>query len=125
MNVLNFILLQAAASGGGMDMSGILMIVAMIAVFYFFMIRPQQKKQKEIKKQREALTIGSRVVTAGGIHGKVVKVGDTDMSIEVAHNVVIRVDKNSIYAAADTSAKEEKKSAAKNADDAIDLEKKK
>lgn len=110
MNILNSILLDAAApAGSGMDMSGILMIVAMIAVFYFFMIRPQQKKQKEIKKQREALTVGSRVVTAGGIHGKVVKVGDTDMSIEVARDVVIRVDKNSIYAAADNSAKEEKK----------------
>lgn len=103
MNVLNFILLDAAAqsTSTGMDMSGILMIVAMIVVFYFFMIRPQQKKQKEIKKQREALTVGSRVVTAGGIHGKIVKVGDTDMSIEVARDVIIRVDKNSIYAVAE------------------------
>lgn len=109
MNVLNYILLDAAAPGGGMDMSGILMIVAMIAVFYFFMIRPQQKKQKEIKKQREALTVGSRVVTAGGIHGKVVKVGDTDMSIEVARDIVIRVDKNSIYAAPEASSSTEKK----------------
>ncbi len=100
-----------------MDYSGILMIIAMIAVFYFFMIRPQQKKQKEIKKQREALTVGSRVVTAGGIHGKVVKVGDTDMSIEVAHNVIIRVDKNSIYAAGGDTAAGENKKGSKPADD--------
>ncbi len=116
MNILNFIFLEQTP-GGGMDYSGILMIIAMIAVFYFFMIRPQQKKQKEIKKQREALTVGSRVVTAGGIHGKVVKVGDTDMSIEVAHNVIIRVDKNSIYAAGGDTAAGENKKGSKPADD--------
>lgn len=100
MNVLNFILLDTTGQeGGGWEM--ILMLVAMFVVFYFFMIRPQQKKQKEIKKQREALTVGNRVVTAGGIHGKIVKVGDTDMSIEVARDVIIRVDKNSIYAVAE------------------------
>ena len=55
------ILLQAGDNAGLMN---ILMIVAIIVIFYFFMIRPQQKKQKEIKKFRESLTVGSNVVTA-------------------------------------------------------------
>ena len=58
----NFILLQAAQGGG---LSGILMIVALFVIFYFFMIRPQQKRQKEIKKFRESLNKGSKIVTAG------------------------------------------------------------
>lgn len=91
------ILLQSAAGGGGF--SGILMIVAMIAIFYFFMIRPQQKKQKEIKKAREAMKNGDRVVTAGGIHGKIKEITDTTIMIEVAPNVQIKVDKGSVYPA--------------------------
>lgn len=64
MNLLNSIfLLEAQAQGGGL--SGMIMIVAMIAIFYFFMIRPQSKKQKEIKKAREAMQSGDKVITAG------------------------------------------------------------
>ena len=63
-------LLQAQGQGGGL--SGIIMIVAMIVIFYFFMIRPQSKKQKEIKKAREAMQNGDKVITAGGIHGKII-----------------------------------------------------
>lgn len=92
---LNLIALQGA-DGAGMQL---IMIVALIVIFYFFMIRPQQKKQKEIKKFRDALTKGDRVITAGGIHGKITKVGDTAFSIEVASGVVILVDRNSVYPA--------------------------
>ncbi len=94
---MNSILLQSAAGGGGF--SGILMIVAMIAIFYFFMIRPQQKKQKEIKKAREAMKNGDRVVTAGGIHGKIKEISDNTIMIEVAPSVQIKVDKGSVYPA--------------------------
>ena len=69
MNLLS-ILLQAPA--GGSQWSGILMMVVIVAIFYFFMIRPQQKKQKEIQKSREALKTGDKVITAGGIYGKIV-----------------------------------------------------
>ncbi len=95
---MNSILLQAA-SGGGSGLSGMLMIVAMIVIFYFFMIRPQQKKQKEIKKAREAMKNGDRVVTAGGIHGKVREISDTTILIEVAPNTTIKVDKGSVFPA--------------------------
>ena len=75
MTLLNSILLQADAAGGGW--SGMLMIIAMIAIFYFFMIRPQQKKQKEIRKAREAMKSGDKIVTAGGIYGRIKEVKDT------------------------------------------------
>ena len=89
MNLLS-ILLQAPA--GGSQWSGILMMVVIVAIFYFFMIRPQQKKQKEIQKSREALKTGDKVITAGGIYGKIK---------EVADGVRIRVDKTSIFASAE------------------------
>ena len=68
--VENFIPLQAAA-GAGQGWSSMIMIVLLIAIFYFLMIRPQQKKQKEIRKFRESLRKGDRVITAGGILGKI------------------------------------------------------
>lgn len=98
-------LLQAETPAGG-GMSGLLMIVAMIAIFYFFMIRPQSKKQKEIKKAREAMQTGDRVVTAGGIHGKIKEVNENNFLLEVAPGVSIKVDKASVYPIAEqTTAK--------------------
>ena len=107
--MLNLILLQAAQQGGG-GYTGIIMIVAMIAIFYFFMIRPQSKKQKEIKKAREAMTVGDRVVTAGGIYGKITEVGDTTFMVSIAPNTEIKIEKTSVYNAPDAApAKNEKK----------------
>ncbi len=97
MNVLN-ILLQAPAGGGASSYSGILMMVVIVAIFYFFMIRPQQKKQKEIQKAREAMKPGDRIVTAGGIYGRIKEIGDTYMLIEVSDGVRIRIDKASVFA---------------------------
>lgn len=94
MTQLNSILLQASQSGG---LSGIIMIVLMIVIFYFFMIRPQSKKQKEIKKARDAMKSGDRVVTAGGIHGKIREIGENTIFLEVAQGVSIRVDKASVF----------------------------
>lgn len=94
---MNSILLQAA--GGGNNMSGLIMIVAMIAIFYFFMIRPQQKKQKELKNAREAMKAGDRVVTAGGIHGKLKEISEATVMIEIAPGTQIKVDKASVYPA--------------------------
>ncbi len=93
----NTILLQETAQGG---VSGIFMVVALIAIFYFFMIRPQQKRQKEIRKFREALAKGDNVVTAGGIYGKIREINDSYFLVEVADGVRIRVDKGSVYPSA-------------------------
>ena len=103
MNLLN-ILLQAAApaqgQGGMGGYSGILMMVLIFVVFYFFMIRPQTKKQKEIKAQREAMKQGDKVVTSGGIYGIIRDIKENTITVEIADNVRITVDKNSVFATA-------------------------
>lgn len=92
------ILLQVPSGGTGGMGSTLFMLIAIIAVFYFFMIRPQQKKQKELQKSREAMSVGDKVVTAGGIHGKIKEVGDTWFLVEVADGVKIKFEKTSVYA---------------------------
>ena len=98
------ILLNAAAQGDG-GMSSIIMIVLMFVVFYFFMIRPQMKKQKEMKKFRDSIANGDKVITAGGIYGKVKDVKETTIVLEIADNVRITIDKGSVFPnAADSNA---------------------
>ena len=101
MNLLT-ILLEATPPSAPQSLmsqySGIIMIVAMIAIFYFLMIRPQQKKQKDLQRSREAMKNGDKVITAGGIHGRIKEVSDTSMLIEVSDGVRIRVEKSSVYA---------------------------
>ncbi len=91
---LQFIPLQEQAQG---SLGGIFMILALIFVFYFFMIRPQQKRQKEIRKQREALEKGHNIVTAGGIHGKITEVRERQFIVEIDKGVKITVEKDSVY----------------------------
>jgi preprotein translocase subunit YajC len=101
MNLLS-VLLQAQSSGLG-SMGPLLMIVLLFVIMYFFMIRPQQKKQKEVQKMREALKSGDRVVTSGGIYGKLKEINDTHFIVEIADNVRIKVDKASVFAATNES----------------------
>ncbi len=77
-------------------MATYIMMGALMLVFYFFMIRPQQKKAKDAKKFREALQKGTKVVTIGGLHGKVVEVADTTILLEVDSNVRLRFEKSAI-----------------------------
>lgn len=93
MNPLT-ILLQ---TGGG-NLSFIIMMVAIFAIMYFFMIRPQNKKQKQIMNFRKNLQIGQAVVTAGGIYGKIKELEESIVVLEIAPNVKIRIDRNSIFA---------------------------
>ncbi|MCH5223341.1 MAG: preprotein translocase subunit YajC [Muribaculaceae bacterium] len=93
----SMLLLQSENPGGGF--SGMIMIIAMIVIFYFFMIRPQSKKQKEIKKAREAMQKGDSVVTAGGIHGKIKEISDNTILMEISPGVSIKVDKASVFPA--------------------------
>lgn len=95
MEFLNYLLQAAAAPAGGQQQ--IIMLVLIFAVFYLFMIRPQMKKQKEIKKFREALKVGDKVVSAGGIHGKVKDIKDETVVVEIADSVKITVDKASVF----------------------------
>ena len=112
--MLNYILMLAPAAAQNPDATfmekwgGMLMMVAIFVVFYFFMIRPQQKKQKELQKQRDALTKGNKVVTAGGIYGIIKEVQDNAFLIEVAKDVTIKVDKGSVYLVAEDAQQQAK-----------------
>ncbi|MDE7397487.1 MAG: preprotein translocase subunit YajC [Muribaculum sp.] len=100
--ILNSILLQSNGDAGIMNFG---LIILLFVVFYFFMIRPQQKKQKEIRKFRESLTVGDKIITAGGIHGKVRAVKENTFVVEIADGVKITIDKGSVYpSAADAQA---------------------
>ena len=95
-------MIQTIAAQGGFDMTMILMWVMIGVIFWFFILRPQKKRQQEIQNFRNSITIGSRVVTSGGIYGEVRAIEDADniLVIEVAKGVNIRVDRNSVYATA-------------------------
>lgn len=102
--MLNFILLQDAAAAAGQQGSqwGFwIMMILIFVVFYFFMIRPQTKKQKELQKQREAMKKGDKVVTAGGVYGIIKDVQEAALLIEIAKDIIIKVDKSSVYVSAD------------------------
>jgi len=71
-------------------------LLLIIVVFYFFMIRPQMKRQKDLKTYREGLNKGDKVVTTGGIYGKVTDLKDQTVTVEIADNVRIKIDKNAI-----------------------------
>ena len=81
--------------GGGSSMSSLIMIIAMIAIFYLVMIRPQAKKQKELKKFREAMKPGDKVVSIGGIHGKILEIAESTVLIS-SEGTKIRLEKSAI-----------------------------
>ncbi len=81
---------------GGSGMEGIVMLVIMFAIFYFLLIRPQQKRAKQHKELINNLKTGDQVVTAGGMHGKIVAVQDTIATLEIASNVRVKVNRSSI-----------------------------
>ncbi len=83
-------------AGGGSGFEGIIMLLAMFAIFYFLLIRPQQKRAKQHKEMIDALKSGDQVITAGGIHGKVVAVQDKVVMLEIATGVRIKVNRISI-----------------------------
>ncbi len=89
---------QTAAAGGEptSTLFTFLPLVAMFAVFYFLMIRPQAKRQKEHKAMIEALAKGDEVVTAGGVVGKVAKVSESYVSVELADNVVVQLQRSAV-----------------------------
>ena len=105
MNLLDFVIAPAhaqaagqAAPGGlfGGGLLGMLPMIAIIGVMYFLMIRPQMKRAKEHKAMLEKLSRGDEVLTNGGVAGTVTDLGDNFITVEIADNVRIRVQKGAI-----------------------------
>jgi preprotein translocase subunit YajC len=87
---------EGVAAPAGNPMSSILMLVVFFAIFWFLLIRPQQKKNKELRKMLSELSKGDEVVTNGGVIGKIAKIDDTFVDLEVAENVTIKVQRNAV-----------------------------
>jgi len=88
----------APATGGDMmsSLTGMLPLILMFVVLYFVMIRPQMKKQKEHRTMLEALAKGDEVATAGGLIGKVTKMGDGFLSLEIANGVEVQLQRSAV-----------------------------
>ena len=82
--------------GGDSGWAGLLPIALMFVLLYFMMIRPQMKRSKEHKAMAEALQKGDEVITSGGVLGKISKVGDAYISLEIADNTEIRVQRGAV-----------------------------
>ncbi|MBO4739882.1 MAG: preprotein translocase subunit YajC [Bacteroidales bacterium] len=98
MNLMNMLLFASGNAQGqpsGSPVSMIIFIVLMIVIFYFFMIRPQQKKNKEAQRFRESLQKGDKIVTIGGVHGKIVEINDTTFVIE-SEGSRIKIEKSAV-----------------------------
>jgi preprotein translocase subunit YajC len=96
-NLLNILLMAPQGQGG--QQSGwysFLPLILIIVVFYFFFIRPQMKRSKDQKKFKESLQKGQKVITIGGIHGRIVEIQDTTVTLEVDPNVRFRVEKSAV-----------------------------
>ena len=87
---------QAAGGDTASSIMGLLPLLLMFVVLYFVMIRPQMKRQKEHKAMVEALSKGDEVSTAIGIFGKITRVGDTSLSLEIASGVEVQMQRTAL-----------------------------
>ncbi len=97
MNNLLTVLLMSSPEGGEQNpMAFWIMLGAMFVIFYFFMIRPQTKRAKEAKQFKENLQNGDKVVTIGGIYGKIVELSEKTVILEVEGKVRLKVAKDAL-----------------------------
>jgi len=96
---LSYVLLMgqpAGAAGQSNPLLTFLPLILVFVVFYFFMIRPQMKKQKEMTSYRSSLKKGDKVITTGGIYGRIYEVKDNYVTMDVGGDVRLRVDKSAL-----------------------------
>ncbi len=86
----------AGGSGASNPLVTFLPLILVFVVFYFFMIRPQMRKQKEMNNYRNSLKKGDKVITTGGIYGRIQEVNEQTILLEVDNNVQIKVDKSAV-----------------------------
>jgi len=92
----DFVTLAAAPGGASAFLIQIAPFVLILIVFYFLLIRPQQQRMKKHREMVENLRRGDEVVTAGGVIGKVTRIGDNEVTVELAENVRVKVIKHTI-----------------------------
>jgi len=108
MNLLTvFLMMGGAENGEGNSLMNFLPLILIVLVFYLFFIRPQMKKSKDQKKFRESLKKGDKVISIGGIHGKILELGEKTVTLDVGDQNRMTFEKSAI--AADPSAQLESK----------------
>ena len=104
----------AAATGGSGGFASFIPLILMFVIFYFLLIRPQQKKTKEHKNMIDNLKTGDRIITSGGLHGRITGVAEGTLTVEIAEKVRVKVNRGSVSAimptgSAPAAAKKDKK----------------
>ena len=89
---------QGGAGGQGGGFSSFIPLILMFVIFYFLLIRPQQKKQKDHRLMISNLNNGDRIITSGGIHGRITSVGDNTLTIEIADRVRVKLNRTNVSA---------------------------
>lgn len=109
---------QGGQEGGGYSM--LILLGGMIVIFYFFMIRPQMQRQKKEKQFRESLKKGDQVVTIGGMYGKIHKLYDNQIQLEIAQDTIVKVERASVrgYAKAEKAEAQNNKNKRQEEDEA-------
>ena len=97
-NLLSILLMAPQSTGGSSQSSWLsfLPLILIVVVFYLFFIRPQMKRSKDQKKFKEGLQKGQKVITIGGIHGRIVEIQETTVTIEVENSVRLRIEKTAV-----------------------------
>ncbi|NNF99757.1 MAG: preprotein translocase subunit YajC [Desulfobacteraceae bacterium] len=90
----------AGGQGGAGGFASFIPIILMFVIFYFLLIRPQQKKAKEHREMVSALKKGDRVVTSGGLHGRITGVSDNTLTVEIAEKVRVKISRANVSALA-------------------------
>ena len=95
-NLLSILLVDTTAQSGPSNYLNFIFLFGVAIVFYFFFIRPQMKRSKDQKKFKESLQKGMKIITIGGIHGRIVEIQETTVTIEVENSVRLRIEKSAV-----------------------------
>ncbi|RLD37853.1 MAG: preprotein translocase subunit YajC [Bacteroidetes bacterium] len=108
MYLNSIILMMGSQEGEGNQLMNFLPLILIVLVFYLFFIRPQMKKSKDQKKFREALKKGDKVITIGGIHGKILEISETTITLDIGNQIRMTFQKSAISADPSTQQLENK-----------------
>ena len=93
----------ATGSGGSGGFASFIPLILMFVIFYFLLIRPQQKKTKEHRQMIDNLKTGDRIITSGGLHGRITGISESALTVEIAEKVRVKVNRGSVTALMQTS----------------------
>lgn len=96
---------QTGGEGGAGGFAGFIPLILMFVIFYFLLIRPQQKKSKEHREMVNNLRKGDRIITSGGIHGRITGVTEGTLTVEIADKVRVKVNRGNVSGLAQAAAK--------------------